>query len=74
MKKTPLNSEHIKLGAKLVEFAGYEMPVHYAGIIDEHLAVRKSCGIFDVSHMGEFFVSGDGALDFLNHITINDVA
>ena len=74
MKKTPLNSEHIKLGAKLVEFAGYEMPVHYKGIVDEHLAVRKSCGIFDVSHMGEFFVSGDGALDFLNHITINDVA
>ena len=74
MKKTPLHSEHIKLGAKLVDFAGYEMPVQYSGIVDEHLAVRKSCGIFDVSHMGEFFVSGDQAMDFLNQITINDVA
>ncbi len=46
MKKTPLYSEHIKLGAKLVDFAGYEMPVHYAGIVNEHLAVRKSCGNF----------------------------
>ena len=73
MKKTPLYSEHIKLGAKLVDFAGYEMPIQYAGIVNEHLAVRKSCGIFDVSHMGEFFVSGEGAMDFLNQITINDV-
>ena len=74
MKKTTLYSEHVKLNAKLVDFAGYQMPIQYSGIIEEHLAVRKSCGIFDVSHMGEFILKGSGATDFLNEITINDVS
>lgn len=73
MKKTSLYNEHINLNAKLVDFAGYQMPIQYKGIIEEHLAVRESCGIFDVSHMGEFIVSGKGATDFLNEVTINDV-
>ena len=74
MKKTSLYNEHVKLNAKLVDFAGYQMPIQYSGIIEEHLAVRKSCGIFDVSHMGEFILTGSGATDFLNEITINDVS
>ncbi len=74
MKKTSLYNEHIKLNAKLVDFAGYQMPIQYKGIIDEHLAVRESCGIFDVSHMGEFIISGEGSEEFLNEITINDVS
>ena len=74
MKKTSLYNEHVKLNAKLVDFAGFQMPIQYTGIIEEHLAVRKSCGIFDVSHMGEFILSGSGATDFLNEITINDVS
>ena len=74
MKKTSLYNEHVKLNAKLVDFAGYQMPIQYSGIIEEHLAVRKSCGIFDVSHMGEFILKGSGATDFLNEITINDVS
>ena len=74
MKKTTLYNEHVKLNAKLVDFAGYQMPIQYSGIIEEHLAVRKSCGIFDVSHMGEFILTGSGATDFLNEITINDVS
>tara|TARA_B100001996_G_scaffold281690_1_gene222118 strand:- start:6596 stop:7678 length:1083 start_codon:yes stop_codon:yes gene_type:complete len=74
MKKTSLYNEHINLNAKLVDFAGYQMPIQYKGIIDEHLAVRESCGIFDVSHMGEFIISGEGSEEFLNEITINDVS
>jgi len=58
MKKTALNEIHKKAGAKMVEFAGFEMPVEFSGIRDEHMAVRNSCGIFDVSHMGEFWVTG----------------
>ena len=73
-KKTPLYSLHTALGAKMVEFAGFEMPVHYSSIIEEHLAVRRSVGVFDVSHMGEFYVRGKGALSFLQKVTINDVA
>ena len=73
-KRTPFYSQHIALGAKMVEFAGFEMPVHYSGIIEEHLAVRRSAGVFDVSHMGEFFVKGKNALSFLQKVTINDVA
>ena len=73
-KRTPFYSLHTALGAKMVEFAGFEMPVHYSGIIEEHLAVRRSVGVFDVSHMGEFYVRGKDALSFLQKVTINDVA
>lgn len=74
MKKTTFNSIHKKLGAKMVEFAGYEMPIQYSYIIAEHKAVRNSVGVFDVSHMGEVFISGDNAQDFVQHITINDAS
>ncbi|MEE9465295.1 MAG: glycine cleavage system aminomethyltransferase GcvT, partial [Candidatus Neomarinimicrobiota bacterium] len=74
MARTPLYDRHIALGAKLVPFAGFEMPVQYAGITKEHLAVRTAAGLFDVSHMGEFRVSGPGALAFLQWVTVNNVA
>ncbi len=74
MKKTAFNDIHRSLGAKLVEFGGFEMPVQYTGIIQEHLAVRKRVGVFDVSHMGEFEVTGKDALAFLQLMTINDVS
>ena len=75
LKRTPLTDTHAALGAKLVPFAGYLMPVQYpAGITAEHRAVRKSAGLFDVSHMGEFIVKGTGAVDFVNYVTTNDVA
>ena len=74
MKKTNFNNIHKKLGAKMVEFAGYEMPIQYSSIIAEHKAVRNSVGVFDVSHMGEVFISGDKALDFVQHITVNDAS
>jgi len=74
LKKTSLYSKHINLGAKIVPFAGYEMPLQYEGVIKEHLVVRNSVGIFDVSHMGEFMLSGEKATDFLNYIAINDVS
>ncbi len=74
MKKTTLYSVHEKLGAKIVEFAGYLMPIQYSSIIAEHKAVRNSVGVFDVSHMGEVFVSGENALDFIQYITINDAS
>jgi len=74
VKKTPLYAKHVELGANLVPFAGFCMPVEYAGIVKEHLSVRKSVGLFDVSHMGEVSVSGPGALAFLNRVTTNDVS
>jgi len=74
MKKTAFNELHKKYGAKLVEFAGYEMPIQYSSIIAEHKAVRNSVGVFDVSHMGEVFITGDKALDFVQYITINDAS
>jgi aminomethyltransferase len=75
LKRTPLHEIHVALGGKIVPFAGYEMPVQYAGgITAEHRAVREGCGIFDVSHMGEFWITGDRAVDFVNHVTTNDVA
>jgi aminomethyltransferase len=74
MKVTPLNQLHKELGARMVEFGGWEMPVQYAGVIEEHLAVRGSAGLFDVSHMGEIEVIGDNALGFLQYLTTNDVA
>jgi aminomethyltransferase len=74
MKKTKFYSIHEKIGAKLVEFAGFFMPIQYSSIINEHKAVRKSAGIFDVSHMGEIFVEGNNALDFVQNVTINDAS
>ena len=75
LRRTPFHDIHVALGAKIVPFAGYEMPVQYpAGITAEHKAVREACGLFDVSHMGEFLVRGPGAVDFVNYVTTNDVA
>src|SRR3990170_8776061 len=75
LKTTPLTETHTGRGAKMVPFAGYLMPVQYpTGITAEHHAVRKNAGLFDVSHMGEFIVTGPGAVDFINHVTTNDVA
>lgn len=73
-KRTVLYEKHRALGAKMVEFGGWEMPVQYKGIIEEHHAVRNAAGLFDVSHMGELEVNGAGALDFLQTLLINDVA
>jgi aminomethyltransferase len=75
LKRTPLHDVHVALGAKIVPFAGYEMPVQYPqGITAEHNAVRKSCGMFDVSHMGEVLVRGPDAIRFVSSVTSNDVA
>ena len=74
MKTTPFTEKHISLGAKMHEFAGYNMPIEYSGIIDEHLTVCQGVGVFDVSHMGEFWVKGPHALDFLQKVTSNNVA
>ena len=74
MKSTPFTPFHEALGAKMVEFAGYNMPVSYTGINDEHQAVRSNAGIFDVSHMGEFIVKGPHALDLIQRVTTNDAA
>ena len=74
LKRTPLYAAHRRAGAKMVEFAGWEMPVQYRGVIEEHLAVRGKAGLFDVSHMGEIEVRGSGALDFCQRLTANDVA
>ena len=74
MKQTPFTDKHITLGAKMAEFAGYLMPISYTGIIDEHLAVRKNAGVFDVSHMGEFFLKGKDALDLIQLLTTNDAS
>ncbi len=73
MKSTPFLKFHEALGAKIIPFAGYNMPVEYTGITDEHLAVRSALGVFDVSHMGEFWVKGPRAGEFLQHITSNDI-
>ncbi|HET7461443.1 MAG TPA: glycine cleavage system aminomethyltransferase GcvT [Longimicrobium sp.] len=73
--RTPLHGEHLRLNAKMVPFAGFEMPVQYpTGITAEHNAVRTACGLFDVSHMGEFMVRGPQALEYVQHITTNDAA
>ena len=74
MKQTPFTKKHIALGAKMHEFAGYNMPIEYSGIIDEHLTVCNAVGVFDVSHMGEFWVKGPHALKFLQKVTSNNVA
>src|SRR5947209_10840352 len=74
LKRTPLYDCHLEAGAKMVDFAGWEMPVQYTGVIDEHRAVRGAAGLFDVSHMGEVRVRGAGAERFLQRLTPNDVA
>ncbi|MDZ7702884.1 MAG: glycine cleavage system aminomethyltransferase GcvT [Trueperaceae bacterium] len=74
MKQTPLYNAHVALGARMVDFAGWKMPIQYQGIKDEHLAVRRDCGLFDVSHMGEITVSGPAASGFLRYATLNDPA
>jgi aminomethyltransferase len=71
-KKTPLNARHRSLGARMVEFGGWDMPVEYAGIADEHMAVRTRAGVFDVSHMGQIEIAGKDALKAVQHITCND--
>lgn len=74
MKSTPFTGKHIALGAKMAEFAGYNMPISYSGINDEHATVRQNAGVFDVSHMGEFILKGPGALDLIQRVTSNDAA
>lgn len=74
LKRIALHEVHAKLGAKIVPFAGFEMPVRYSSDIEEHLAVRNSVGVFDVSHMGEFKVTGSNAFDLLQHVTSNNIA
>jgi aminomethyltransferase len=74
MKSTPFTQFHLALGAKMAEFAGYNMPISYSGINDEHQAVRTNAGIFDVSHMGEFIVKGEHALDLIQRVTTNDAS
>ncbi len=73
LRRTPLYDEHLALGARMVPFAGWEMPVQYTGIIDEHRAVRESAGVFDVSHMGEFRLFGFGSFDALQRVLTNDL-
>jgi aminomethyltransferase len=74
MKNTPFYQKHIALGAKMVPFAGYNMPVSYTGINDEHASVRRNAGVFDVSHMGEFILKGENALDLIQRVTTNDAS
>ena len=73
MKKTPFTDKHILLGAKMADFAGYNMPISYSGINDEHATVRNNAGVFDVSHMGEFIVKGANAVDLIQRVTTNDI-
>src|SRR5213079_1196732 len=73
MKRTPLFATHQKLGGKLIEFGGWEMPVQYTSITDEHLAVRNAAGLFDISHMGDVLVKGPAAESFLNQTLTNDI-
>jgi len=74
MKNTPFTQKHIDLKAKMAEFAGYNMPISYTGINDEHAAVRNNAGVFDVSHMGEFILKGENALDLIQRVTTNDAS
>jgi aminomethyltransferase len=74
LKKTALNEEHRKIGGKMVDFGGWDLPVQYSGLMAEHTAVRTACGLFDVSHMGEILLEGPGSLEFLNYITTNDAS
>lgn len=73
-RKTPLYDEHVKLGGRIVDFAGWEMPVQYSGVMEEHRAVRKAAGLFDVSHMGQFLITGPEAAACVQSLTTNDVS
>ncbi len=73
MKRTPLYAEHVRLGAKIIPFAGWDMPVYYTSIIDEHVAVRKAAGAFDVSHMGDIIIRGKGARELVRRLMTNDI-
>src|SRR5436190_14003826 len=72
-KKTPLYDEHVRLGARMIPFGGWLMPVQYTGIVDEHQSVRTAIGVFDISHMGQLIVSGVGAAQWLNRLLTNNV-
>lgn len=74
MKNTPFTEKHLALGAKMAEFAGYNMPISYSGINEEHHTVRNNAGVFDVSHMGEFILKGENALDLIQRVTTNDAS
>src|SRR5919108_1157560 len=74
LKKTPLNARHRSLGARMVPFGGWDMPVEFSGIVDEHMAVRTRGGLFDVSHMGEIEIAGRDALAAIQHVTSNDAS
>jgi len=74
LKRTPFHDAHVQAGAKIVEFAGFEMPIQYGGIVEEHKRVRNAVGVFDVSHMGEVEIRGPGALAFVQRITVNDAS
>ena len=73
MKTTPFTNKHIELGAKMADFAGYNMPISYTSIKEEHAAVRNNAGVFDVSHMGEFILKGENAVDLIQRVTTNDI-
>ncbi len=74
MKKTPFYDIHTNLGAKISLFGGYQMPIQYSGVKEEHLAIRNKVGVFDVSHMGEFWVEGPNAFDLLQFVCSNDIS
>ncbi|MDH3364525.1 MAG: glycine cleavage system aminomethyltransferase GcvT [Thermoplasmata archaeon] len=74
MRKTPLHAEHVSAGARMAEFAGWDMPIMYTSVIEEHLTVRQRCGMFDVSHMGDVIIRGDGAAELVAKLMTNDVA
>ena len=74
MKKTALYEKHLELNAKMIDFAGYLMPVQYEGVVSEHISVKKDVGVFDVSHMGEFYCYGDKAEEFLQSVLSNDIS
>src|SRR3954452_13617316 len=74
LRQTPLHGEHVRLGARMVDFGGWSMPVQYSSIMDEHQAVRNALGVFDISHMGQFFVSGASSAAWLNSLLTNNVA
>src|SRR3954453_22678199 len=74
LKRTALFEEHQRLGGRMVDFGGWELPVQYTGVMDEHLACREKVGLFDVSHMGEVLVEGPDSTDYLNYLVTNDVS
>ena len=74
LRKTALNVMHRRMGAKMVDFGGWDMPVDYSGLIAEHMAVRTGVGVFDVSHMGDIQLRGPGSLDAVQHISMNDAS